>query len=68
MKQQGHLNVNLLKNKMEALAELIKKNMDTSLVLETKSDETFRNQQFNISTCKTLPRERNQHGEGLLKS
>ena len=25
MKQQGHLNVNLLKNKMEALAELIEK-------------------------------------------
>ena len=32
----------------------------------TKIDETFPNQQFNISNYKTLRRDRNKHGEGFI--
>ena len=35
--------------------------------LRKKTDETFPNQQFNISNYKTLLWDINQHGEGLLK-
>ena len=33
---------------------------------ETKIDESFLNQQFNISNYKTLPSDINKHGGGLL--
>ena len=36
------------------------------MLSETKIDESFPNQQFNISNYKTFRRDRNKHGEGLL--
>ena len=57
-----HLNVNSLRNKIQAAEELI----DICLLWETKIDETFLNQKFNISDFKTLRKDRNKHGWGVL--
>ena len=62
----GPLNVNSLKNKIGAVQELITNSTDMCLLPETKIDESFPNQQFNISNYKTFPTERNKHGGGLL--
>ena len=47
----GQLNVNSLRNKIEAVEELIRNNVEISLFSETKLDETFPKQQFNLVTC-----------------
>ena len=44
----GALNVNSLRNKIGAVQELITNNIDICLLSETKTNETFPNQQFNI--------------------
>ena len=63
----GALNVNSLRNnKIGAVQELITNNIDICLLSETKIDESFPNQQFNISNYKTFRRDRNKHGGGLL--
>ena len=62
----GVLNVNSLRNKIAAVQELITNNIDICLLSETKIDESFPNQQFNISNYKTFRRDRNKHGGGLL--
>ena len=41
-------------------------NIDICLLSETKIDESFPNQQFNISNYKAFRSDRNKHGEGLL--
>ena len=53
----GALNVNSLRNKIGAVQELITNNIDICLLSETKIDESFPNQQFNISNYKTFRRE-----------
>ena len=45
----GNLNVNSLRDKIEAVEELIRNNIDIFLFSETKLDEAFPNQQFKIS-------------------
>ena len=45
----GTINANSLKNKIGAVQELITNNIDTCLLLDTQIDETFPNQQFDIS-------------------
>ena len=62
----GALNVNSLRNKIGAVQELITNNIDICLFSETNIDETFPNQQFNISNYKTFRRDRNKHRGGLL--
>ena len=62
----GHLNVIFLKNKIEAVDELIRNNIDISLFSETKLDETFPNQQFKISGYKMFRGDRNKHGGGIM--
>ena len=62
----GHLNVNSLRNKIEAVEELMRNNIDISLFSETKLDETFPNQQFKISGYKMFGRDRNKHGGGIM--
>ena len=57
----GALNVNSLRNKIGAVQELITNNIDICLLSETKIDETFPNQQFKMSNCKTFRRDRNKH-------
>ena len=61
-----HLNVNYLRNKIEAMEELMRNNIDISLFSATKLDETFPNQQFNISGYKMFRRDRNKHGGGIM--
>ena len=60
------LYVNFVRNKKGAVQELITNNIDICLLSETKIDESFPNQQFNISNYKTFRRDRNKHGGGLL--
>ena len=62
----GHLNVNSLRSKIEAVEELMRNNIDISLFSETKLDETFPNQQFKISGYKMFRRDRNKHGGGIM--
>ena len=62
----GALNVNSLRNKIGAVQELITNNIDICLLSETKINETFPNQQFNINNNKTFRRGRTKYGEGLL--
>ena len=62
----GTLNVNSLRNNIGAVQELITNNIDICLFSETNTDETFPNQQFNISNYKTFRRDRNKHRGGLL--
>ena len=57
-----HLNVNSLRNKIEAVEELMRNNIEISLFSENKLDETFPNQQFKISGYKMFRRDRNKHG------
>ena len=44
----GHSNVNSLRNKIEAIEELMENNIDISLFSETKLDETFLNLQIYV--------------------
>ena len=45
----GTINANSLKDKIGAVQELITNNIDTCLLSDTQIDETFPNQQFDIS-------------------
>ena len=44
----GHLNINSLRNKFESLKQLIKGNIDILVITESKLDESFPSQQFDI--------------------
>ena len=61
----GHLNVNFLRNKIEAVEQLIRNNTDISLFSETTSDDIFPSQQLKISDYKMFTRDRNKHGGGI---
>ena len=58
----GVLNVNSLRNKIGTVEELVTNNIDICLLSETEIDESFPNQQFNISNYKSFCRDRNKHG------
>ena len=45
----GHLDVNFLRNKFEAVEELVQNKVDICFLSETKIGETFPNQQFMIN-------------------
>ena len=63
----AHLNINSIRNKLEALTCLISKNIDILIIAETKIDETFPTNQFLIDGyMPPLRAERNRHGGGLL--
>ena len=44
----GQLNINSLRNKFEALKEIINKNIDILVITDTKIDNPFPTQQFKI--------------------
>ena len=44
----GHLNVNSIRNKLEAAEKLVQNKVDTCFLSETKIDELFPDQQFMI--------------------
>ena len=63
----GHLNINFIENKFEALASLVKDKLDIIMVSETKIDKSFPESQFIIvGYSKPFRRDRNSHGGGLL--
>ena len=62
----GQVNVDFLRNKIEAVEELMRNNIDISLFSETKLDETFPNQQFNTSGYKMFRRDRKKHGGSII--
>ena len=63
----GHLNINFLAGKFEALKLLIKEKLDIFVLTETKIDESFPTNQFLIDGFSPPFRlDRNKHGGGVL--
>ena len=63
----GHLNINSLRNKFEALQFIINRNLDIILLSETKLDDSFPSAQFMLKNFGILYRlDRNSNGGGLL--
>ena len=62
----GALNVNSLSNKRRAAEDMITNNIDICLLSDTKIDESFPNQQYNISIYKAFRRDGNKHDGGFL--
>ena len=63
----GHLNINSLRNKFDALEVIIKNNRDIFVVTETKLNQSFPMGQFEIDGFSTPFRaDRNKEGGGLL--
>ena len=54
----GALNVNSLRNNIGAVQDLITNDIDICLLWESKIDENFPNQQFNINNYKTFRRDK----------
>ena len=63
----GQLNINSLRNKFYALAELIPGKVDVLVITETKLDDTFPEKQFLISGYnKSYRLDRNVSGGGVM--
>ena len=63
----AHLNINSIRNKIEALKCVVSGNIDILIIAETKVDDTFPTSQFCIDGyMPPLRADRNQHGGGLL--
>ena len=63
----GQININSLRNKFEALKILITGNLDILVITETKLDESFPSEQFNIEGFSLPIRfDRNINGGGIM--
>ena len=63
----GHLNINSIRNKFDALSFIIDTNIDILLISETKLDDSFSSVQFRLKELLTPYRlDRNSKGGGLL--
>ena len=63
----GHLNINSVRNKFEALTYIIDNNIDLLLISETKLDDSFPTAQFQMKGFSVPYRyDRNGKGGGLL--
>ena len=63
----GHININSLANKLEALKFIMRDALDILVVVETKIDESFPEQQFIIEGFSRPYRlDRNSHGGGVM--
>ena len=63
----GHLNINSVRNKFEALTYIIDNNIDLLLISETKLDDSFPTAQFQMKDFSVPYRyDRNGKGGGLL--
>ena len=63
----GHLNINSIRNKFEALKFIIGNNIDILLISETKLDDSFPSAQFSIKSFSAPCRfDRNSKCGGLL--
>ena len=62
----GHLNVNCVRNKFEALEFLIKDKSDIFLVSESKVNSSFPEAQFKIPGYRIFQQDRDKYGHGLM--
>ena len=63
----GYLNINSIRNKFDALTEIVSQNLDILMVAEAKTDDSFPKEQFYIEGyADPLRRSRNGEGGGLL--
>ena len=63
----GQLNINSLRNKFEALSDIVKGNLDILILTETKLDETFPKNQFLMDGfCPPFRFDRNGHGGEVM--
>ena len=62
----GHLNVNSVRNKFEALEFLIKDKFDVFLVSESKLDSSFPEAQFKIPGYRIFRQDRGKYGGGVM--
>ena len=63
----GHLNINSLRNKFDALTQQIIGNVDILMLSETKLDSSFPEGQFLIpGYCAPYRKDRTCHGGGLM--
>ena len=58
----GHLNINSIRNKFEALKQIIKNNLDILIVSESKLDYTFPDKQFSMLGYRTIRQDREYNG------
>ena len=63
----AHININSIRNKFEDLKEIVQKNIDILTISETKLDESFPTNQFNMDGYAPPCRlDRSSEGGGLL--
>ena len=63
----AHLNINSIRNKFDSLADIIKDNIDVSLISKTEVDDTFPNGQFFLDGFGTPFRlDQNSYGGGIM--
>ena len=63
----GHLNVNYVRNKFEALEFLIKDEFEFFLVSESKLDSSFPEAQFKIPVYRTFRQDWDKYEGGLME-
>ena len=62
-----HININSIRNKFEILKSMLSEVMNVLMIIETKLDDSFPEQQFHIEGFNIPFRlDRNRHGGGLL--
>ena len=59
----GHLNTNSIRNKFLDFKELVLSDTDICLISETKLDDSFPDQQFDVNGYKMFRKDRNKFGE-----
>ena len=65
----GHLNINSIRGKFEALKVVVKNNLDILVVSETKLDHTFPDNQFRMDGYRLIRQDRKingQYGGGVI--
>ena len=63
----GHLNINSIRNKFDALSLIIDTNIDVLFISETKLDDSFSSAQFRLKRfCTRYRLDRNSKRSGLL--
>ena len=58
----GHININSIRNKFEALKQIIKNNIDILIVSESKLDHSFPDKQFSMDGYTTIRQDREHNG------
>ena len=63
----AHLNINLIRNKFDSLADIINDNTDILTITETRVDDSFSDDQFFLDNFRApFQLDRNRNGGGIL--